>query len=115
MWLIPEIEGIRPAPRGGHCVCSVGSKLIIFGGSDRAPVSYDDLWVLDTGRYSRKTLVGVRVYAMHLSVQTAFGLEHTLLTNAHPLCTRPLILPALCIAAEEKMEWTRISPMMEAG
>jgi len=48
-WLIPRINGICPSGRGGHCVSSVGSKLIVLGGSDRAPISYDDLWVLDMG------------------------------------------------------------------
>ncbi len=28
----------------------VGTQVVLFGGSDRAPVTYDDLWVLETGK-----------------------------------------------------------------
>jgi len=44
-----QIEGLAPTARGGHACASVGSRLVVFGGSDRAPISYDDLWVLDAG------------------------------------------------------------------
>ncbi|KAJ9534671.1 hypothetical protein QJQ45_002958 [Haematococcus lacustris] len=47
----PGLDGLAPGSRGGHASVSVGSKVIVFGGSDRAPVTYNDLWVLDTGRW----------------------------------------------------------------
>mmetsp|Transcript_19607 Transcript_19607/g.54628 ORF Transcript_19607/g.54628 Transcript_19607/m.54628 type:complete len:351 (-) Transcript_19607:613-1665(-) len=49
-WIIPPMPNgsLAPSGRGGHCMSSVGSRLIVFGGSDRVPLSYDDLWVLDT-------------------------------------------------------------------
>jgi hypothetical protein len=30
-WVVPLIEGIPPAPRGGHTATKVGRFLIIFG------------------------------------------------------------------------------------
>lgn len=38
-----------PGPRGGHACCAVGHKLVVFGGADRNPTTFDDVWVLDTG------------------------------------------------------------------
>lgn len=38
-----------PAARGGHATASIGSKVICFGGADRSPTPFSDLWELDTG------------------------------------------------------------------
>lgn len=38
-----------PAARGGHAIASIGSKVICFGGADRSPTPFSDLWELDTG------------------------------------------------------------------
>lgn len=40
---------VIPAGRGGHCCTTIGNKIFMFGGSDRLPTPYDDIWVLDTG------------------------------------------------------------------
>lgn len=42
---------MAPAPRGAHAMVSVGSKVIVFGGADRTPTAFADLWVLDTGTW----------------------------------------------------------------
>lgn len=47
-WSIPKVEGLAPSPRGGHSLVAVGSKVILFGGADRTPNVFDDLWVLET-------------------------------------------------------------------
>lgn len=49
-WLAPKIDSSGPGARGGHTLTVVGTQVIMFGGSDRVPVTYDDLWVLDTGK-----------------------------------------------------------------
>jgi len=46
--------GPVPAPRGGHATVSVGSKVIIYGGTDRQATPFTDLWVLETGEHSSK-------------------------------------------------------------
>eukprot|EP00891_Asterochloris_glomerata_P002816 jgi/Astpho2/2816/Aster-x1100 len=38
----------RPPPRGGLAIVSVSTRIVIFGGADRSPTLYDDLWVLET-------------------------------------------------------------------
>ena len=38
-----------PAARGGHAIASIGSKVICFGGADRSPTPFSDLWELNTG------------------------------------------------------------------
>lgn len=38
-----------PAARGGHAIASIGSRVICFGGADRSPTPFSDLWELDTG------------------------------------------------------------------
>ncbi|GAX80078.1 hypothetical protein CEUSTIGMA_g7516.t1 [Chlamydomonas eustigma] len=49
MWFIPEVTGVSPSPRGGIACTAINStKLIVFGGSDREPSTYDDVWVLET-------------------------------------------------------------------
>ena len=40
-----------PAARGGHAIASIGSRVICFGGADRSPTPFSDLWELDTGTY----------------------------------------------------------------
>mmetsp|Transcript_27095 Transcript_27095/g.59195 ORF Transcript_27095/g.59195 Transcript_27095/m.59195 type:complete len:337 (-) Transcript_27095:669-1679(-) len=47
-WHLPKVEGLAPSPRGGHACVAVGTKVVVFGGSDRAPLTFDDLWVLET-------------------------------------------------------------------
>lgn len=48
-WKVPPVDGLPPAPRGGHaCVC-LGSRVLLFGGADRNPTVFNDLWSLDTG------------------------------------------------------------------
>ncbi len=44
-----QVDGLGPGPRGGHACVTVGHKVLLFGGSDRVPVTFDDLWVLETG------------------------------------------------------------------
>ena len=44
-----KVSGIAPSPRGGLACVAIGSRIVVFGGSDRAPLTFDDLWVLDTG------------------------------------------------------------------
>lgn len=38
-----------PAARGGHAIAGIGSRVICFGGADRSPTPFSDLWELDTG------------------------------------------------------------------
>lgn len=49
--------GPVPAPRGGHATISVGSKVIIYGGTDRQATPFTDLWVLETGEYFSKRVI----------------------------------------------------------
>ena len=44
-----QVSGIAPSPRGGNACVTVGTQVVVFGGSDRAPLTFDDLWVLETG------------------------------------------------------------------
>ena len=44
-----QVEGVPPAPRGGHACVSVGTKVLVFGGADRAATPFTDLWCLETG------------------------------------------------------------------
>lgn len=44
--------GPTPAPRGGHAAVSVGTKVILYGGTDRQATPFTDLWVLETGEAS---------------------------------------------------------------
>jgi host cell factor len=32
LWAFPQIEGVPPAPRGGHTATLTGASLVIFGG-----------------------------------------------------------------------------------
>lgn len=48
-----QVSGIAPSPRGGNACVSLGKKVVVFGGSDRAPLTFNDLWVLDTGEQDR--------------------------------------------------------------
>jgi hypothetical protein len=50
MCWVHQVEGLAPGARGGHAAVAVGSKVLLFGGSDRAPVTYNDLWCLDTSK-----------------------------------------------------------------
>ncbi|XP_077991821.1 kelch domain-containing protein 2-like [Glandiceps talaboti] len=47
-WYEPIVMGDKPLPRSGHSATPIGDKLVIFGGWD-APVSYNDLSILDLG------------------------------------------------------------------
>ncbi|GFR48802.1 hypothetical protein Agub_g10753 [Astrephomene gubernaculifera] len=52
-WNLVKPKGLAPAPRGAHASVAFGTKVLVFGGADRAPVTFNDLWVLDTadGKY----------------------------------------------------------------
>lgn len=43
--------GERPSARGGHAVAVLGSELFMFGGADRSPQAFDDLWRLPLRAY----------------------------------------------------------------
>lgn len=43
-------ESGAPPPRGGHVSVAVGTKVIVFGGANRAAAPFTDLWVLETGK-----------------------------------------------------------------
>jgi hypothetical protein len=43
------VDGLPPAPRGGHALASLDSRVLLFGGADRNPSVFDDLWLLETG------------------------------------------------------------------
>ena len=70
-----QVSGMAPSPRGGIACTSIGSKIILFGGSDREPSTFDDLWVFDGkshlvpqhGRNSSESDVSMRpcMHAMH--------------------------------------------------
>ncbi|CAL8463049.1 g2583 [Coccomyxa elongata] len=49
-WFMPQVHaaGPTPAPRGGHAAVSVGTNVIIYGGTDRQATPFTDLWVLET-------------------------------------------------------------------
>ena len=34
-----------PQPRGGHSAVAVGNKMVCFGGADRTPMPYADIWI----------------------------------------------------------------------
>jgi hypothetical protein len=48
-----QVEVLSPAPRGGHASVAIGRRFIVFGGADRAPNTFNDLWVLETGAHHR--------------------------------------------------------------
>ncbi|EFJ49559.1 hypothetical protein VOLCADRAFT_117258 [Volvox carteri f. nagariensis] len=52
-WRLVKPAGLAPAPRGAHASVALGTKVLVFGGADRAPVPFNDLWVLETagGKY----------------------------------------------------------------
>ncbi|KAK9829964.1 hypothetical protein WJX72_008920 [[Myrmecia] bisecta] len=54
-WVLPPVDPnvLSPPPRGGHACAAVGSQVVVFGGADRSPTPYNDLWVLNTegGKY----------------------------------------------------------------
>ena len=45
----PDRNAAVPSARGGHAIASIGSKVYCFGGADRSPTPFNDLWELDTG------------------------------------------------------------------
>ncbi|KAL3958761.1 hypothetical protein ACCO45_006923 [Purpureocillium lilacinum] len=51
----PGIKDVRPRARGYHTANMVGSKLIIFGGSDGGEC-FDDVWVYDVERHVWKAV-----------------------------------------------------------
>ncbi|KAL3152010.1 hypothetical protein ABBQ32_001128 [Trebouxia sp. C0010 RCD-2024] len=53
VWNLPKLDrgASAPAARGGHAIASIGSRVICFGGADRSPTPFSDLWELDTGRH----------------------------------------------------------------
>lgn len=44
--------GDVPSPRYAHAAVAAGTKLFVFGGTDGAR-HFDDIYVLDTGSFSR--------------------------------------------------------------
>mmetsp|Transcript_7112 Transcript_7112/g.12311 ORF Transcript_7112/g.12311 Transcript_7112/m.12311 type:complete len:345 (+) Transcript_7112:166-1200(+) len=48
-WIRPKVSGAAPPGRGGHAACALGSKMFVFGGANRSPEAFGDLWSLDTG------------------------------------------------------------------
>jgi hypothetical protein len=44
-----QTKGVGPPARGGCACASVGSRVVYFGGADRAAQAYNDVWVLETG------------------------------------------------------------------
>lgn len=53
-----QIEGIAPAGRGGHCCCTVNDKVIVFGGANRVPTPYGDLYSLELGALTTVSALG---------------------------------------------------------
>lgn len=56
--LLLQVPANAPLPpaRGGHASVAVGTKVIVFGGANRAATPFTDLWVLETGKpIHRKT------------------------------------------------------------
>ncbi|GIL92711.1 hypothetical protein Vretifemale_20168 [Volvox reticuliferus] len=47
-WRLVKPEGLAPAPRGAHASVALGTKVLVFGGADRAPIPFNDLWALET-------------------------------------------------------------------
>ncbi|GLC47994.1 hypothetical protein PLESTB_000047500 [Pleodorina starrii] len=52
-WRLVKAEGLAPSPRGAHASVALGTKVLVFGGADRKPVPFSDLWLLETadGKY----------------------------------------------------------------
>lgn len=40
---------MKPGPRGAHASLAIGTRVLVFGGADRSPLAYNDLWQLETG------------------------------------------------------------------
>ena len=53
-----QVPGLTPSPRGGLNAVALGKKVVCFGGSDRKPLVYEDVWYLDV---SGKELEWVKV------------------------------------------------------
>ena len=49
MWSSMPARGDMPTPRAGACMCTRGSKIYMFGGSQGSEVFFKDLYVFDTG------------------------------------------------------------------
>ena len=52
-YLQVQSNGQVPPARGGHASVAVGTKVIVFGGANRAAAPFTDLWVLETGKLKR--------------------------------------------------------------
>uniref|UniRef100_A0A7S0R239 Uncharacterized protein n=1 Tax=Pyramimonas obovata TaxID=1411642 RepID=A0A7S0R239_9CHLO len=79
-WIRPKVSGTVPPGRGGHASCALGSKLYVFGGANRSPEAFKDLWCLQTdgGNYSwtkenPKAPEGVQLPARSGATLTAVG------------------------------------------
>ena len=48
-WTRPKVSGTAPPGRGGHAACALGKKVYVFGGANRSPEAFKDMWALDTG------------------------------------------------------------------
>ena len=57
--------GPVPAPRGGHAAVSVGTKVIIYGGTDRQATPFTDLWMLETGETTLFLFPDIRVWTLY--------------------------------------------------
>ncbi|KAK3282811.1 hypothetical protein CYMTET_9471, partial [Cymbomonas tetramitiformis] len=47
-WATPVPCGDQPAARGGHTATALGHKCYFFGGANRSPEAFNDVWCLDT-------------------------------------------------------------------
>ncbi len=48
-WSSPTCGGNIPAPRYGHSMVAIGTRLFVFGGLYGSTTVYGDLFVFDTG------------------------------------------------------------------
>eukprot|EP00873_Tetraselmis_striata_P045080 jgi/Tetstr1/465344/TSEL_010030.t1 len=79
-WLFPEAKGAAPPARGGCACAAVGSKVVFFGGADRATQAYSDIWALETGggahewmRITAETEEGLIVHPRSGATLTTIG------------------------------------------
>ncbi|KAG2451277.1 hypothetical protein HYH02_003883 [Chlamydomonas schloesseri] len=91
-WSLIKPEGLAPAPRGACCCVALGTQVLVFGGADRVPVSFSDLWVLETegGKYewTRITPVyapGCKVMPRSGATMTAVGDKLYLFGGTEPV------------------------------
>jgi len=52
-----QVEGLVPSARGGASMTVVSDKVLAFGGANRSPTAFDDLWMLELGGLPAMTCV----------------------------------------------------------